>query len=260
MLIDSHCHLSFDKLHNNLKQIVENANNARVKGMLTVCTQKNDIEIILKIIKQNKNIWGSIGIHPLNTDQISVTEINQLAQYLENNKIIAIGETGLDFYHENYNKKHQIKCFIEHIKLSQQYQLPIIIHTRGAGTETIEILKSEMQNKKFPALIHCFTETQDFANKVLNLGLYISISGIITFKNAKDLQNIAKTIPTDKLLIETDAPFLAPMPHRGKTNEPSFIKHTADYLADILQISPADLAEQTSNNFFQLFNKVIRYD
>lgn len=259
MLVDSHCHLNFPALKDNLTQVIQSALSNEVKVMQTICTQISDIPDILKIIETYKNIWGSIGIHPHHTDTDSLL-LSEIKEYVRHKKIIGIGETGLDYYYNNSDFANQKKSFVTHIQGSSETKLPIIIHTRNAEDDTADILSYEMKNNPFTGLLHCFTSSKKLAQHALDLGLYISISGICTFKNSQDLRDIIKYIPLDRLLIETDAPYLAPVPMRGKTNEPSFVKYVAQQVAAIHNIAYEQVCVSTTKNFFDLFKKCKYFD
>ena len=254
MIVDSHCHLDHSPLYEKLEEIVNRAQLIGVKFLLTISTSLNSFEKVKAIISKYENIYGTVGIHPHETkDHVNVDKKKLLELKGRNNKIIGIGETGLDFYYQNSNKLVQKKKFIEHIEAAIELGLPIIVHSREAEIDTLNILK-DFSSKNPKILMHCFTGSSNFSKKLLDLGAYISLSGIITFKNSIELQKTASTIPMDRLLIETDSPFLAPVPKRGSTNEPSFIKYTALKLADIKDISYNDLIVYTSNNFIKLFS------
>jgi len=254
MIVDSHCHLDHSPLYEKLEEIVNRAQLIGVKFLLTISTSLNSFEKVKAIISKYENIYGTIGIHPHETkDHVNVDKKKLLELKGSNNKIIGIGETGLDFYYQNSNKLVQKKKFIEHIEAAIELGLPIIVHSREAEIDTLNILK-DFSSKNPKILMHCFTGSSNFSKKLLDLGAYISLSGIITFKNSIELQKTASTIPMDRLLIETDSPFLAPVPKRGSTNEPSFIKYTALKLAEIKNISYNDLIVYTSNNFIKLFS------
>ena len=254
MIVDSHCHLDHSPLYEKLEEIVNRAQLIGVKFLLTISTSLNSFEKVKAIISKYENIYGTIGIHPHETkDHVNVDKKKLLELKGRNNKIIGIGETGLDFYYQNSNKLVQKKKFIEHIEAAIELGLPIIVHSREAEIDTLNILK-DFSSKNPKILMHCFTGSSNFSKKLLDLGAYISLSGIITFKNSIELQKTASTIPMDRLLIETDSPFLAPVPKRGSTNEPSFIKYTALKLAEIKDISYNDLIVYTSNNFIKLFS------
>jgi TatD DNase family protein len=218
----------------------------------TICTKLSDVEFIYNIIDKYENIYGSIGIHP-NETKNNLIDYDHLKNLISHKKIISIGETGLDYYYEYSDKILQKKSFITHIQLSQSEALPIIVHTRDAEYDTKDILTSEMLNQKFTGLIHCFTSSKDFARKILNLGLYISFSGIITFKNALELHEIVKFVPLDRILIETDAPYLAPVPKRGQQNEPAFVKYVAEHISMLKNLDLNLVINKTTQNFKDLF-------
>jgi len=253
-MIDSHCHLDHSPLYEKLDEIVNRAEISGVRCLLTICTNLKSFEMIKRIILKYKNIYGSIGIHPHETkDHINVDKNMLISLRNENKKVIALGETGLDFYYQNSDKFIQKKKFVEHIEAAIELDLPIIVHSRNAEIDTFNILKDfSFKNPKI--LMHCFTGSSDFSKKMLSLGAYISLSGIITFNKSKELQKTASSVPIERLLIETDSPYLAPIPKRGSPNEPSFIKYTAIKLAEIKQISYEDLIVYTSNNFNKLFS------
>ncbi len=257
MIIDSHCHLNYEPISNNLDEIINKAILDGVKYFLTISTEDKEYKNIINIVKKYKNVYGTYGIHPHEASKhIKINSDNILKKIKINKKIIGIGETGLDFFYNHSDKKSQIKLFVEHINASRKSSLPLIIHTRSAEKETYDILKSELKNGYFKFLIHCFTGTKDFALKLLDLGAYISASGIVTFKKSKELAETFKLIPINKLLVETDSPYLAPEPLRGKSNEPSFIIHTVKFLAKLRNIDYKKLSEQSSSNFFNLFGNL----
>lgn len=253
ILVDSHCHLDMLGSIEEIKSIVLRANESGVKYMQTICTRLDNFDNILSIANQFDNVYASFGIHPCEvTDKINYEE---LICHTINKKVIGIGETGLDYYHDISKVNLQKQNFIEHIKLSHHTMLPIIIHTRNADVDTIDIVVSEMRNAQFTGLIHCFTASKQLAYKMLDNGLYISISGIVSFSKAQELQEIVKALPLDRILIETDSPYLAPDPMRGKKNEPSFVKFVMNKIAELKAISPQLVAETTTKNFFDLFTK-----
>lgn len=254
MLIDSHCHLDMLAAKTDLDEVIENAARHEVKYMQTICTKLENFPNILQIAKRYDNVYASVGVHPDEAVEISHKTLIDLAQ---DPKVIGLGETGLDYYRQDETKSLQISCFTEHIIASQQLALPVIVHTRSAESDTIDIITKEMHHKSFTGLIHCFTGTRHLAEKMLDLGFYISISGIVTFKNTLDLKEIVKFIPLDRLLIETDSPYLAPVPMRGKSNEPAFVSYVAQYIADLKGIPLKKLADQTTDNFFGLFSKAV---
>ena len=251
-MIDSHCHLDHEPLFNNLDNIILRAKEVGIEKLLTICTTLESFEKIKDIVLRDAIIYGTFGIHPheAKNDKISsdiiVNEINK------NKKIIGIGETGLDFYYNHSDKSDQIISFEQHIEASIKLNIPLIVHSRNAENETFEIL-NQYKDKNIKILMHCFTGSKEFSEKLLSLNSYFSASGIITFKNSVDLQETFKSIPIESILIETDSPFLAPVPNRGKKNEPSFIDFTAAKLAEIKNISKEELIEITTNNFNKLF-------
>jgi|TARA_B100000787_G_scaffold161842_1_gene142028 TatD DNase family protein len=251
-MIDSHCHLDHEPLFGDLTNVISRAKAVGIKKLLTISTSLESFSRIKEIINIDKIIYGTIGIHPHETNKNVITSdiiVEKLNKY---SKIIGIGETGLDFYYNNSEKNIQINSFIEHIEASIKTNVPLIIHSRDAEQETFEILNN-YKNKNLKILMHCFTGSKEFAKKLLTLDSYFSASGIITFKNALEIQNTFKYLPLDKILIETDSPFLAPVPNRGKKNEPSFIDFTAKKLAEIKNISKLELVDLTTGNFNKLF-------
>ena len=252
-MIDSHCHLDHSPLLENLKNVIGRAKSVGVNQFLTISTSIKSFENIKKIISHYKEVFGTVGIHPHETESHKDISKNSLIKLqLNHDKIIGIGETGLDFYYENSDKIIQKKIFIEHIEASLELNLPLIIHSRSAEEDTFNIL-NDYYSKKPKILMHCFTGSKDFAKKLLNIGAYFSFSGIITFKNASELVDTASFLPLDRLLVETDAPFLAPEPKRGFKNEPSFIIHTAKKLAEIKNKTFDEIDSLTNKNFSSLF-------
>tara|TARA_Y100001970_G_C14077062_1_gene772604 strand:- start:65 stop:829 length:765 start_codon:yes stop_codon:yes gene_type:complete len=253
-MIDSHCHLDHEPIFSNLKKIIERSKNEGVEKLLTICTTLESYNNILKIINMDEIIYGTFGIHPHEADKNIITLETFNSKLKKNDKIIGIGETGLDFFYNNSIKDRQIESFELHIKAAIKFKLPIIIHSRSAENETYEILKKNYE-PNLKILMHCFTGSKSFVKKLLDLDAYFSASGIITFKNSLELQDTFKIIPNEKLLIETDSPFLAPEPMRGKKNEPSYIKYTAQKLASLKKIEFQNLINFTTNNFNKLFFK-----
>ena len=257
MIIDSHCHLNYEPMSLSLKETIDRANKDGVKYLLTISTEDKSFDKILEIITNNKCVYGSYGIHPHEAKNYQFIKAQDIIKKVNlNKKIIGIGESGLDFYYNHSDKKDQIKSFEEHIIAAQSTQLPLIVHTRSAETETYEILKKRLNQKSFKILIHCFTGSKKFAFKLLDLGAYISASGVVTFKKSDDLANTFKEIPNDKILVETDSPYLAPVPLRGKSNEPSYIIHTVEFLSKLKDLSFENFSKITTNNFFNLFGKL----
>ena len=252
-MIDSHCHLDHEPLLENLNDVINRSKEAGLTKLLTICTTLDSFERIKKIIKKDEMIYGTYGIHPHETENNQIEKKTIIQEVKENNKIIGIGETGLDFYYNHANKTRQIDSFKAHIEASITLNKPIIIHSREAEKETFDILNS-YKNSNIKILMHCFTGSIEFSKKLLTLGAFFSASGIITFKNSADLQKTFKSIPLDKLLIETDSPFLAPIPMRGKKNEPSYIKYTLEKLSDLKEITVEHMSDITTNNFNKLFN------
>ena len=252
-MIDSHCHLDHEPLISDLQNVIKRSKDVGIEKLLTISTSFESFEKIKEIVKMDKIIYGTIGIHPheSNTNLINSDEI--VKHLKDNEKIIGIGETGLDFYYNNSDKDKQISSFREHIKASVKSKIPLIIHSRNAEQETFEIL-NEYKDHNLKILMHCFTGSYEFSQKLLELGSYFSASGIITFKNSEDLQNTFKSLPLEKILIETDSPYLAPVPKRGKKNEPSFIDFTAAKLAEIRGLQKDELIAITTKNFNKIFN------
>ncbi len=256
MFVDTHCHLDFPKLGEQLDDVLTRAKAANIGQMVTICTRVRKFDEVHKIARTHDHIFCSVGTHPhyaKDEADITVDEIIALCAHPE---VVAIGEAGLDYHYDNSPREIQKAVFRRHIDVARQTGLPLVIHTRDADEDTIEILKDETEKGAFPALIHCFTASRELAQEVLALGLYISMSGVLTFKNSTQLQEIAKELPLDRLFVETDAPFLAPAPHRGKTNEPAFTVHTAQKLADLQERSLEEVAHATTQNFYRLFAKV----
>jgi len=251
-MIDSHCHLDHEPLINNLSDVIARSKAAGVNKILTICTTKESYKNILSIVKHDPMIYGTFGIHPHETNKDKVTKDQILNEISKEKKIIGVGETGLDFYYNNSDKEAQIKSFHEHIEASIDLNMPLIIHSRNAENETFDIL-NEYANRNIKILMHCFTGSLNFAKKLMKLNAYFSASGIITFSNSLDLQKTFEQIPTDKLLVETDSPFLAPVPMRGKKNEPSYVKYTLEKLSNIKSINSQELDKITTNNFNNLF-------
>ncbi len=255
MLIDSHCHLEYKGLVEDQQGVLSRARAAGIGGFLSISTRQREWDQVIGTAEREADVWASVGIHPHEADGHADLGEAALLAATEHPKVIAIGETGLDYYYDHSDRETQKALFRRHISVARTTGLPIIIHTRDAEDDTFAILADEMEQGAFPALIHCFTASQDFGRKVLGLGLTISLSGIVTFKNAKDLQAIAAELPEDRILVETDAPFLAPVPHRGRVCEPAFTADTARFVAGLRGVAPEVLAEQTTRNFYKLFGK-----
>ena len=253
-MIDSHCHLDREPLISNLNQVLTRAKDVGLEKLLTICTTSSGYNNILDIESKDPIIYGTFGIHPHETKNYLIEKDEIVKKVKMNSKIIGVGETGLDFYYNNSDKDTQLKSFQNHIEAAINLKIPLIIHSRNAENETYDILKKNYQ-KNLKILMHCFTGSTDFALNLVPLNAYFSASGIITFKKSTELQETFKKIPEDKLLIETDSPFLSPEPNRGKKNEPSFIKFTAQKLANLRNIEVDKLILLTTNNFNTLFSK-----
>ena len=251
-MIDSHCHLDHDPLFNNINEILSRSKTVGLKKILTICTSNESFENIKKILEIDEIIYGTYGIHPHETKNNKVTKNIIIENIKKHPKLIGIGETGLDFYYNHSDRKIQIKSFIEHIHADSKLNLPIIVHSRNAEKETFEIL-NDYKNQNPKILMHCFGGSYAFFKNMEKLNSYFSASGIITFKNSSELQNTFTKIPNDKILVETDSPFLAPTPMRGKKNEPSFIKYTLKKLSELKGVSEIEMDNLTTNNFETLF-------
>ena len=252
-MIDSHCHLDHEPLMSDLKNVIQRSKDVGIEKLLTISTSIDSFSKIKKLIHEDEIIYGTVGIHPHESDKNFLTAKQLVKNLTENEKIIGIGETGLDFYYNNSDREKQISSFKAHIEASIDTNSPLIVHSRNAENETYEILNS-YKNNDLKILMHCFTGSKEFSKKLLSLNSFFSASGIITFKNSIELQETFKLIPLEKILIETDSPYLAPVPNRGKKNEPAFIKFTAEKLALIKNITAKQLSETTSLNFNNLFN------
>ncbi|MEM8918901.1 MAG: TatD family hydrolase [Pseudomonadota bacterium] len=255
MLVDSHCHLNYKGLVEEQDAVLERARQSGVTAMLNISTRESEWKDIVATANREPDVWSSIGIHPHEADSHPDVDLAKLLKQSDQDRVIAIGETGLDYYYDHSDRDRQRQSFRTHIHAARETGLPIIVHTRDAEDDTAEIMAEEMEKGAYTGVIHCFTASEVFAHKALDMGLFISISGIVTFKNAKDLQDTAAKLPGDRLLVETDAPFLAPVPHRGKTGEPAFVADTAHFLADLRGENYSDLCETTSRNFYRLFSK-----
>lgn len=255
MLVDSHCHLNYKGLVESQGEVLARARERGVTAMLNISTRESEWDDVIATATRERDVWASVGIHPHEADEHPHIDTQKLVAKADNPRVVGIGESGLDFYYDHSDRDQQRTSFRAHIAAAREAGLPLIVHTRDADDDTAAILADEMEKGAYPALIHCFTASKDFARKALDLGLYISISGIVTFKNAKDLQEAARDIPADRLLVETDAPFLAPVPHRGQTGEPAFVADTAAFLAELRGVDYEELTAQTSDNFYRLFSK-----
>ena len=255
-MIDSHCHLDQEPIYSDLKNVILRSKEIGVKKILSICTTKDSFKKITDIVEFDTMIYGTCGIHPHETSKDIVTKEEIIKNVKNNKKIIAIGESGLDFYYNHSDKKDQTTLFLEHIEAAQKTNLPLIVHTRSAENETYNILKDAVKKNDLKILIHCFTGTRDFAFKLIDLGAYISASGVVTFKKSQDLASTFKDLPNDKILVETDSPYLAPEPLRGKSNEPSYIVNTVKFLSKIKKVSFEDFSTLTTKNFLNLFGNL----
>lgn len=265
MWIDSHCHLNHDRIKEagTPTDLIKRANNAGVDGMVTICCRiREELDELLDIANNNENVWCSIGTHPHDSGvdvekDISADEMIKLANSYD--KIVGVGEAGLDYFYDNSPREDQAAGFRKHIQVAKETNLPLIIHTRDAEEDTIQILRNEGAcDGKTKVLMHCFSSNKTLAQQSIDEGFYMSFSGMVTFKKNTELQEIVKSVPLDRLLVETDAPFLAPMPHRGKTNEPAFVAHTGQFIADLHNLTEQEMAAQTTKNFFNLFDKALK--
>ena len=255
MIIDSHCHLDFPELYDNLPEILKRADDAGVKKILTICTKLKNEPQIRKISSNNPSVYYAVGTHPMSAADEPMATVDQLQVISKNPKMIGIGETGLDYFYTEKTKNTQIESFIVHIEAARKTKLPLIIHSRSADNDMIKILKKEYSNAPFDCVMHCFSSTEDLAKVALELGFYLSMSGIATFPKSENLRAIFKSTPIDRILLETDAPYLAPPPYRGKRNEPSYVVNTAKVGAELFNMNYEEFSWQTSNNFFKLFKK-----
>jgi TatD DNase family protein len=255
-LVDSHCHLDFPDYAGQVDAVVERARAVGVGVCISIGTELKRFSGVKAVAERFPNVWCSVGVHPHESEKEQLDGEAALVHEAAHPKVVGIGETGLDYYYEHSPRAPQQANFRFHAAAARRTGLPLIVHTRDADDDTIAILQDEMAKGMFTGLIHCFTGTQKLADAALEMGLYISVSGIATFKNSGALRDVVKTVPLERLLVETDAPFLAPVPHRGKTNEPAFVVHTAKMLAELKGVSPEELASTTTANFFRLFSKV----
>jgi len=256
MFTDSHCHLNYKGLIEDQAGVLARARAAGVSAMLNISTRASEWDAVIGVAEREADVWASVGIHPHEADTHPDVETATLVERARHPRVVGIGESGLDFYYDHSDRDRQRESFRAHIAAARATGLPIIVHTRDAEEDTLAILAEEMGKGAYTGVIHCFTASADFAAEALELGFYISLSGIVTFKNAKDLQATAKEIPADRLLIETDSPFLAPVPHRGRPCEPAFVADTARFLAALRGEKVEELAARTTANFHALFNKV----
>jgi len=257
MLVDSHCHLDLEDFNDDRDAVLARATEAGVGAIQTICTRLSQFDQVLAVAETRPNIWCSVGIHPHHVaeeDEFSAADLLRIVESYD--KVIGIGETGLDFHYNMSPRAQQTAAFRKHIEAARESGLPLIVHTRSADAETCEILREEAGKGMFPGVIHCFSVGREVAETALELGFYISLSGIVTFKNAEALRDIVRDIPLDRLLVETDAPYLAPVPHRGQRNEPSFVRDTVQLIADLKGVAFDEIADQSGKNFFKLFSRI----
>ena len=258
MLVDSHCHLDFENFDEDRTETIQRALDAGVGTMVTICTRLSRFEEIRAIARSHDRIWCSVGIHPHQVAEEERAETGRLVALAADPKVVGIGETGLDYFYDTSPRDDQITSFRAHIAAARETGLPLIVHTRDADDDMAEILTEEYAKGAYPGVLHCFASGRKVAEAALEIGFYISISGILTFRNAEDIREIIRDVPLDRLLVETDSPFLAPIPNRGKRNEPSFVVHTAEKAAEIKGVGPDEMAIATTDNFFRLFSKASR--
>ena len=258
MLVDSHCHLDFPELGKDMDGVLARAAEAGVGAMVTICTRISEFDQVRAIAEAHDNVWCTVGIHPHEAAREPLVDAEALVRLAGHPKVIGFGESGLDYFYEHSPRDVQKAQFRVHAAAARATGLPLVVHTRDADADTVRILQEEQAVGAFPGLIHCFSTSRQLAENAVEMGFYISFSGIVTFRKAEDLRDTARDLPLDRLLVETDAPYLAPMPKRGKRNEPSYVVHTAAKLAEVRGIDPADLALATSDNFFRLFTKADR--
>ena len=255
MLADSHCHLNYPGLIEHQQEVLERARARGVTAMLNISTRESEWDAVVATADRESDVWATIGIHPNEADAHPGIDAAKLIERARHPRVVGLGESGLDYYRDSADRARQQESFRAHIAASRETGLPIVVHTRDAEDDTAAIMAEEMGKGAYTGVIHCFTASGAFADKALDLGLYISLSGIVTFKNAQDIQAVAARLPIERLLIETDAPFLAPVPNRGKTGEPGFVADTAAFVANLRGVSTEELSQRTAENFHTLFSK-----
>ena len=256
MLVDSHCHLDFPDFADELDRVVSRAEMAGIGVMLSIGTRLDRFEGVLAVAERFPSVYCTVGVHPNEADSAPDVDVARLLDLARHPKVVGFGESGLDFYYERSDRERQIRSFRVHIEAAREAQLPVVVHTRNADAETAKILTEEMGKGAFPALIHCFSSGNELADIAVKLGAYISFSGIVTFKNAETLRHVAAAVPLDRVLVETDCPYLAPVPFRGKRNEPAHVVHTARTVAQARNMEEGAFAQATTDNFFRLFTKI----
>lgn len=260
MLVDSHCHLDFPHLAEQMDDVLARAQESGIGLMVTICTRVRQFENVLAIAEAHDNIYCSVGTHPHNADEERDIPLEKIVKLAAHPKVVAIGEAGLDYHYDNAPREDQERGFRTHIAAARETGLPLVIHTRDADADTARILQEEMEKGPFTAVLHCFTAGRELALKGVELGLYVSFSGVLTFKKSEELRAVAAEIPLDRLLVETDAPYLAPEPMRGRKNEPAWVAHTAARLGEVRGLNEEEIARVTTENFFSLFSKVPKPD
>jgi TatD DNase family protein len=255
-LVDSHCHLDFADFSGEIDAVLSRAAEQGVRRMVTICTKVTEFDRVLALAEAYDVLSCTVGIHPHEADKQPAVDVAKLVNLAKHPKVVGIGEAGLDYYYDKSDRQQQQSVFETHIEASRESGLPLVVHSREADQDTVRLLQAGAAKGGLTGVIHCFTSTQYLADAALELGFYISLSGIVTFKNAEALRVVARTVPQDRLLVETDSPYLAPIPQRGKRNEPSFVRHTAGFVADMLGLPLADFATLTTTNFHRLFRKV----
>ena len=257
MLADSHCHLNYKGLVEDQQAVLERARARGVTAMLNIATRESEWDAVLATAEREPDVWATVGIHPHEADQHPHIDTARLVARAAHPRIVGIGESGLDYFYEHSDRARQQTSFRVHIAAAREAGVPLVVHTRDAEGNTTEILRDELRKGAFAAVMHCFTGSAPFARAMIDFGFFISISGIVTFKSARDLQETARSLPIDRLLIETDSPFLAPVPHRGKSGEPAFVADTAAFLADLRNEDAEELQDATARNFHALFTKTV---
>jgi TatD DNase family protein len=255
MLIDSHCHLDDPRYSGELDEVLARARRADVGGMLTICTRLSEFVAVRALAEARDGLWCSVGVHPHNAAEEGVDDPSELVPLTDHPKVVAIGETGLDFHYDNSPRPDQRSSFARHIEACQETGLPLIVHTREADAETIRFLRDGTAGGQLRGVIHCFSTSRELAEKAVEFGFFISLSGIVTFNRSDELRGIVRDLPIARVLVETDAPYLAPVPKRGRLNEPAYVTYTAAKVAEVMGLEPAALAQRTTENFYRLFDK-----
>jgi TatD DNase family protein len=258
MLVDSHCHLDFKDFEGELDDVVARAGAAGVGTMVSISTHLSKFEGVKAVAERFDNVWCSVGVHPHQAGEEGVDSPDRLVELAQHPRVVGIGESGLDYYYDNSPRDRQQISFRAHIEAARETGLPLIVHARDADEDAADIMRDEMEKGAYTAVMHCFSSGRGLAEAALEMGMYISFSGILTFKNAQELRNIARDVPEDRILVETDSPFLAPIPNRGKRNEPAFVTHTAEVLAEVRGMDRNALETATTDNFFRLFSRAER--